>query len=247
MANPTGREWVSVDLTHSDYPQRLWQEIRLQLSLPLDDIKERLYKRVGTLPPNMILFLIDRKNPNLRLPLSDNDLTLGDYGCHNGNIIHIDDSSSTNASILEEEKLLADKSTKHTISEEAYNSQKNTMRAFLKHIRAQRPWAPAAESRSDETALLEDALARFPINARCEVQPGSRRGVVKYVGPVSSKGAGKIWIGVSLDEPLGNTDGTDKGIQLFSCNGDKYGQWSRQDDVQIGDFPPVDPFDLVEI
>ena len=41
---------------------------------------------------------------------------------------------------------------------------------------------------------------------RCEVEPGEKRGVVKYVGQAEALGPG-FWIGVQYDEPLGKHDG----------------------------------------
>jgi tubulin-specific chaperone B len=48
---------------------------------------------------------------------------------------------------------------------------------------------------------------------RCEVQPGARRGVVKWVGESEVLKAG-YWVGVHLDEPLGMNNGTVKGKSL---------------------------------
>lgn len=41
---------------------------------------------------------------------------------------------------------------------------------------------------------------------RCEVEPGEKRGVVKFVGPAESLAPG-FWVGVQYDEPLGKHDG----------------------------------------
>lgn len=63
--------------------------------------------------------------------------------------------------------------------------------------------------------------------------------------------------GIALDEPVGSTDGTDRkkagtavekrgATRLFECNGDKYGEFARLHEVEVGDFPPLDPFDLLD-
>lgn len=44
------------------------------------------------------------------------------------------------------------------------------------------------------------------IGDRCEVEPGAKRGVVKYVGRAESIAPG-FWVGVQYDEPLGKHDG----------------------------------------
>ena len=81
------------------------------------------------------------------------------------------------------------------------------------------------------------------IGMRCEVVIGSRRGEVKYVGPVPELAPG-YWIGVQLDEPTGDSDGKAKGKQYFEAvGGTKFGLFIRPKDANFGDFPPIDEFD----
>ena len=42
---------------------------------------------------------------------------------------------------------------------------------------------------------------------RCEVEPGEKRGVVKFVGRAETVAPG-YFVGIQLDEPLGKHDGT---------------------------------------
>ena len=51
----------------------------------------------------------------------------------------------------------------------------------------------------------------FEVGMRCSVEPGDKRGEVKYVGP--SQGGLPLgwWIGVQYDEPVGKNAGTAKG------------------------------------
>ena len=44
------------------------------------------------------------------------------------------------------------------------------------------------------------------VGDRCEVEPGEKRGVVKFVGRAESLAPG-FWVGVQFDEPLGKHDG----------------------------------------
>jgi hypothetical protein len=44
------------------------------------------------------------------------------------------------------------------------------------------------------------------VGSRCEVAPGGKRGVVKFVGQAEPLGPG-FWVGVQYDEPLGKHDG----------------------------------------
>lgn len=46
----------------------------------------------------------------------------------------------------------------------------------------------------------------WKVGDRCEVDPGAKRGVVKYVGRAESLAPG-FWVGIQYDEPLGKHDG----------------------------------------
>jgi len=43
------------------------------------------------------------------------------------------------------------------------------------------------------------------VGDRCEVEPGAKRGTVKFVGRAEALGLG-FWVGVQYDEPLGKHD-----------------------------------------
>ena len=58
---------------------------------------------------------------------------------------------------------------------------------------------------------------------------GERRGEVKYLGKVAGKGAG-YWVGVLLDEPTGDSNGTFKGKQYFEA-GDKFATFTRPNEL----------------
>ena len=51
------------------------------------------------------------------------------------------------------------------------------------------------------------------------------------------------WIGVKLDEPTGDCDGKVKGKQFFDA-GAKFGQFVRPEDLNVGDYPEIDEFDM---
>ena len=44
------------------------------------------------------------------------------------------------------------------------------------------------------------------VGDRCEVEPGAKRGTVKFVGRAEALGRG-FWVGLQYDEPLGKHDG----------------------------------------
>jgi tubulin-folding cofactor B len=98
------------------------------------------------------------------------------------------------------------------------------------------------EQVNDDTGA-EDA-AKIEVGSRCEVNPGAKRGVVKFVGRCEALPPG-FWIGVQFDEPVGMNNGTVKGVKLFECN-DGYGSLQRPKNVSCGDFPPLDDVDFSE-
>ncbi|GAB5367134.1 hypothetical protein AAMO2058_001203400 [Amorphochlora amoebiformis] len=75
------------------------------------------------------------------------------------------------------------------------------------------------------------------IGQRCQIGTNTdfvRRGEVKYVGEV--EGHPGVWVGISLDEPVGRNDGSAKGKVYFKT-APKHGIFAKPENVQIGDFP----------
>ena len=66
----------------------------------------------------------------------------------------------------------------------------------------------------DGDSILEDFMKEeseaLSLGQRCQITVGEARGELKYIGKVAGMGAG-YWVGVQLDEPTGNSNGTYKG------------------------------------
>lgn len=61
---------------------------------------------------------------------------------------------------------------------------------------------------------------------------------MKFVGKVPELALG-YWVGIQLDEPTGDSNGTVKGKVYFEANGGtKYGIFVRPKDLKTGDYPP---------
>ena len=76
------------------------------------------------------------------------------------------------------------------------------------------------------------------LGSRCEVNPGGRRGEVKFVGKVEGLQPG-WWVGVHLDDPASGSsvkNGIVKGVTYFECP-EPYGTFVRPANVICGDFP----------
>jgi len=95
----------------------------------------------------------------------------------------------------------------------------------------------------------ESSIANITVGSRCQVQPGSRRGTVSYVGavPELDEAVGSCWVGITFDEPLGKTDGsavnkvTGHKTQYFEAT-PGYASFVRGKNVECGDFPEEDLF-----
>ncbi|XP_004298196.1 PREDICTED: tubulin-specific chaperone B-like [Fragaria vesca subsp. vesca] len=92
---------------------------------------------------------------------------------------------------------------------------------------------------------MEDLCVNIKVGDRCQVEPGDKRGVVKFVGRAESLAPG-FWVGVQYDEPLGKHDGMVKGTRYFNCP-PLHGAVVRPDKIKVGDYPERDPFEEDEI
>ncbi|SBT87724.1 tubulin-specific chaperone, putative [Plasmodium malariae] len=84
----------------------------------------------------------------------------------------------------------------------------------------------------------------YKVDTRCRIKMGDRRGVLKYIGNL--KNNNELYVGIDLDEPLGNSDGMYKNQFLFECKGDKYGYIGHINSIEMGNFPPFDIMNLEE-
>eukprot|EP00922_Rhytidocystis_sp_ex-Travisia-forbesii_P052506 GHVS01077877.1.p1 GENE.GHVS01077877.1~~GHVS01077877.1.p1 ORF type:complete len:245 (+),score=57.56 GHVS01077877.1:589-1323(+) len=233
---------ISVDITHSKYADRRWPQIRLDASMSVEEAKARLHQHVGTAPSDMRLYG-RRGGEGEWLSLNREDWRLQEYGVDTGWQLYVDDVGG--GQVINEERLLLDKSTKVTMTNEEYDKRQNTMRKFLGELKNKgtKEEEESCKKVTDEkesiaaAMTVEEAQERFPIGSRCSVGPGDRRGNIAFVG---NRRDGKVWVGVGLDEPLGSTDGTEGGVKVFDCDGMKYGEWARPAVVEVGDFPAVD-------
>merc|ERR1712159_154281 len=76
--------------------------------------------------------------------------------------------------------------------------------------------------------------AHIVVGSRCEVQPGGRRGCVKFCGALEGKEG--VWVGVELDDPLGKNDGSAGTVRYFTC-AENHGTFAKPTNVSCGDFP----------
>ncbi|XP_022153874.1 tubulin-folding cofactor B [Momordica charantia] len=228
-------ESVLLRVTHANL-KSFTSDVRFSLQMSIESVKEKLWKKCGTSVNSMCLELYDDSGAKIS-DLTDNSLPLGFYSPLDGyrlHIIDLDPSSVTSGGWLEDTSLVE----KYQISEEAYDKRDDTFRKFKEKLASQNP--SAFESKISDT-YMEELCANIKVGDRCEVEPGEKRGVVKFVGRAESLAPG-FWVGVQYDEPLGKNDGMVKGIRYFDCP-PLHGAMVRPDKVKVGDYPERDPFD----
>ncbi|XP_058214358.1 tubulin-folding cofactor B [Rhododendron vialii] len=234
-----GDESVLLRITHSNL-KSFSTDVRFSLQLTVKAVKEKMWKKCGTSVNSMGLELYDDMGAKIS-ELSDNSRPLGFYSPQDGYRLHVidfDPSSVTSGGWLEDTSLVE----KYKISEEAYDKLDGTFRRFKGKLAHQNP--SAHETKIPDN-YVEELCAKIKVGDRCQVEPGEKRGVVKFVGQAETLGPG-FWIGVQYDEPLGKHDGMVKGTRFFDCPL-LHGAMVRPDKVQVGDYPERDLFEEEEI
>eukprot|EP00879_Flechtneria_rotunda_P020127 GHRR01021167.1.p1 GENE.GHRR01021167.1~~GHRR01021167.1.p1 ORF type:complete len:281 (+),score=68.21 GHRR01021167.1:118-960(+) len=240
---------VQLFITHNHLKAR-FPEIRLDKHMSVDAIKQKINSMTGTSVLTMTLQLKDETG-RLVATLDNESRKFGFYSPRDGWVLHIIDTDDTSLSAqgwLED----VSKVTKYEISEEDYAARDNTYRKYKEQklredptwtlekemsLRRGLPYTPAPQV---GPSYQKEAASRIKPGHRCSVDPGQRRGEVKYVGQVEQLAQGH-WVGVAFDEPLGKHDGSVKGKRYFEC-ADGHGGFVRPDKVTVGDFPPIDDF-----
>ncbi|KAF7012668.1 hypothetical protein CFC21_026835 [Triticum aestivum] len=225
---------VTLRVTHSNLAS-FASDIRVSQQTTVEALKDKLWKKTGTAVGSMRLEL--RDEAGARVADLDRDAApLAAYSPYDGyrlHIIDLDPSSVTSGGWLEDTSLVE----KYTISDEAYNKLGTNFRKFKEKMVSKTPVSDDKQSDNQ----MEELCANIKVGDRCEVEPGAKRGTVKFVAKAEALGRG-FWVGVQYDEPLGKHDGMVKGVRFFECP-QGHGAIVRPEKVKVGDFPERDPFD----
>jgi len=227
-----GDNEVRLNVTHSNLQQR-WHDILVAREMTVMQVKEKLYRHGGSLIDMVDLYLRRENGSGNTIFLADDTKTLQYYGVDNGMELHIVDNDPHSKSLggwLEDTSLVE----KYMMSEEDYDKREKTVRNYKREKAKEEglKFANAPEKEVDMEAYV--------VGARCEVNPGGRRGTIRYVGPVGE--SADTFVGVRFDEPVGLNDGTKDGKVYFDDCPPKYGAFARPQNVTVGDFPELDPF-----
>ncbi|KAL8253427.1 hypothetical protein R6Q59_037120 [Mikania micrantha] len=229
---------VLLRVTHSNL-KTFSSDVRFSVESTVEAVKEKLWKRCGTAVTSMCLELYDDTGVKVA-DVNDNTRPFGFYSPLDGyrlHIIDLDPSSVTSGGWLEDTSLVE----KYKISDEAYDKLDGTYRKFKEKL-GPRNTAQGSKMGDD---YMEDISENIKVGDRCQVEPGEKRGAVKFVGRAEALGPG-FWVGIQYDEPLGKHDGLVKGTRFFECP-PLHGAMVRPDKVKVGDYPERDPFEDEEI
>lgn len=226
---------VKVTLTHSS-SQKIVPEKRLLLTQTIESIKQNAYTHFATPVDCCRLELFDDEGAKVESEMRD-DKMLGYYQCKNGYRIHVVDLQPAPQQNDYDDVSQVEK---YSMSEHDYLKRDNNLRAFKQRMLEQQQAEMRARGIEPPPALDENSFEQeasaIHVGDRCECRPGDRLGTVRYVGRLAALKPG-YWIGVEFDEPVGKSDGTVKGVRVFTCN-QNYGGFLRPSEVTIGDFPP---------
>ena len=179
------------------------------------------------------------KNDGTERPLGqyDEDKKLSELGIEDYDTIHVIDLNP-NGELVQNN--IDDVSTvkKYEISEEDYLKRPNNIRDFRKKLMKDPEYKKKVKESQGPT--YEEEAKAIKIGNRCIVGDGTRRGEVKYVGKCKELGHG-FFIGIALDEPLGDNNGTLKGVKYFEAE-NNYGIMVRPNYVKVGNYPPINEF-----
>ena len=106
---------------------------------------------------------------------------------------------------------------------------------------ASTPAAVEQQQRPIDADHQKELASSIKPGERCEVNPGGKRGLVRFVGGGVENLPKGYWVGVEYDEPVGKNDGRPPKSEkrLFECSAN-HGGFVRPGNVTVGDFPPAD-------
>jgi len=237
-------DFIRLDVRHNHLEQR-WHDLSFCRDSSIFSVKEKLHTHGAGAVGSMELYL---RRGGDTIFMYDDHMTLRSFGAENDMEIFIKDndpfSMARNGGLEDVSQV-----EKYVMDDETYDKREKTLR---NHVRKEREKNPnfvlfKKEGEGADGTIKEErpetpknVKELFPIDARCECNPGGRRGAIKFVGNLDK--AEGTFIGVALDEPMGMNDGSKNDKQYFECKGPKYGCFSRHENVTVGDFPELDPF-----
>ena len=231
---------IKINATHS-HTKTILTELRFHQSTLLAEVKEVLSKKFGTLPEYMKLKLIKSSGEERSFSQFDDEKKLKDLSIEDYDTIHVIDFNPNGILV---QNNIDDLSTvkKYEISKEDYEKRPNNAKKFREKMMHDPEYKKKIEESKGPNFELE--AKTINVGQRCLLGDRTRRGEVKYVGKVADYGYG-YFIGVALDELMGDNNRSYKGKKYFECEMN-YGIFVRPNFVKVGDYPPIDEFNAEE-
>lgn len=164
--------------------------------------------------------------------MADDNKMLGFYSVVSGNEIHVIDTDPfslsrggglTDVSLIE----------KYKMDDEVYEKRPGTMREFIREQRKKDPnfkltpksSGPGMPKPSGDVVATNqpppgvESVVGIEVGMRCEVTPGARRGVVKFVGEIPEIKAGGYWVRYTIISTLPFSLSFFFVLLVFLCDG----------------------------
>lgn len=229
--------YITSDLTSS--------ERRISPQWLIEYLLQRLEQITGIETPYQTLHYYPIKTSNnytvIHQAGEKNEKFVSDLNVTSYSRIHVIDTDPN----LTLAALQDDPNAEFKLSEEEYAKKSNTVLQWKKQNQLGR-FDPSFD---EQKRLLREENERLAsgisIGSRCRVIniAGERRGVVKFVGDIQQLDQGEnVWVGIEFDEPVGKNDGLIGLIRVFEAR-KNHGSFVKPKQVEVGDFPPIDPFD----
>lgn len=174
--------------------------------MQIGDVKEKFRTHIGTHVDHQRLIL--KSDGQTICEMADDNRMLGFYSVKSGMEIHVIDTDPfslsrggglTDVSLIE----------KYKMDDETYEKRAGTMREFIREQRKKDPTFKLGQKNTtmgkqpsgDVTVTTQlppgpESVAGIEVGMRCQVTPGERRGVIKYVGELPEIKAGGYWVSI---------------------------------------------------
>lgn len=225
--------YITSDLTSS--------ERRISPQWTIGYLKQRLEQITGVEAQSMGLQHYPVGNSSEYIEIGEsNEKAIADLSVAPYSRIHVVDTNpDSNLKQLDEETVSG-----FTLSEEDYSNRSDSVLQWKKQQKLGR-FDPNYNSRKAQAqAENEKSAESIRVGSRARVFniEGERRGVVRFVGRIDALDDGEnVWVGMEFDEPVGKNDGSIGAVRIFNARA-KHGSFVRPKQVEVGDYPELDPF-----
>lgn len=222
-------------------------ERRISPQWTVSYLKQRLEQITGISPEYQQLQYFPIRTSNENRPIggttAEDEKTINDYGIVAYSRIHVVDTDPESKLKGLANEADAENAT-FKLSEEEYANRADSVLNWKKQQHLGR-FDPQFNQHKDYIQKQNEELAKnIEVGSRCRVIniEGERRGQVKYVGRIDQLDKGEnVWVGVEFDEPVGKNDGLIGTLRVFESR-PKHGSFVKPKQVEVGDFPELDPF-----